>query len=295
MLELGFIGAGTVATALAVRLSERGYRVAAVASRSRGSAEKLASRVGQVEVCDAMGDVARKAELVFITTPDDVIASVAEQVDWPSQIRVLHCSGAHSLDLLKPAIEKGAVAGAFHPLQTFASVDHAVDSIPGSTFGVEAEEPLLSDLMQMGAALEGRCVVLRGSDKVLYHAAAVLACNYMVTLTKLATDLWQSFGVSAAEATEALLPLIQGTVDNLENVGLPDCLTGPVARGDLGTIRKHLLALEARSPELLSVYRELGRQTLPIALAKGSVGEQRAREVEEVLASPPRPARPNVG
>jgi predicted short-subunit dehydrogenase-like oxidoreductase (DUF2520 family) len=126
-------------------------------------------------------------------------------------------------------------------------------------------------------------VVLRGDDKVLYHAAAVIACNYLVTLTKLATDLWQTFGISTEEATQALLPLIQGTVDNLRNIGLPGCLTGPVARGDLGTIRKHLDALEARSPDLLSTYRELGRQTVPIAQAKGGVGEERARELKELF------------
>jgi predicted short-subunit dehydrogenase-like oxidoreductase (DUF2520 family) len=230
-----------------------------------------------------MAEVARRAELVFITTPDDAIASVADQVPWPSGVRVVHCSGAHSLDVLASAADRGALTGAFHPLQTFSGVDQAIRSIPGSTFGVEADEPLLSDLMQIGDALEGRCVVLRGRDKVLYHAAAVVACNYMVTLTKLATDLWQTFGVPAEEATEALLPLIQGTVDNLRNVGLPDCLTGPVARGDLGTIRKHLDALQAASPGLLPAYRELGRQTVPIALAKGSVGRERAREVEQLF------------
>jgi predicted short-subunit dehydrogenase-like oxidoreductase (DUF2520 family) len=119
MLKLGFIGAGTVGSALAVRLREKGYQVVAVASRRRGSAEKLASRVGGCEVCDAVVDVPRRAELIFITTPDDVIVSVAEQVDWPSGVRVLHCSGAHSLDVLKSATEKGALAGAFHPLQTW--------------------------------------------------------------------------------------------------------------------------------------------------------------------------------
>jgi predicted short-subunit dehydrogenase-like oxidoreductase (DUF2520 family) len=105
----------------------------------------------------------------------------------------------------------------------------------------------------------------------------------MVTLTKLATDLWQTFGVSTEEATEALLPLIQGTVDNLKKMGLPNCLTGPVARGDLGTVRKHLNALEAKSPGLGAAYRELGRQTVPIALAKGTVGEETARELNELF------------
>jgi predicted short-subunit dehydrogenase-like oxidoreductase (DUF2520 family) len=106
----------------------------------------------------------------------------------------------------------------------------------------------------------------------------------MVTLVKLATDLWQTFGVSTTEATQALLPLLQGTVNNLGNVGLPDCLTGPIARGDLGTIRKHLAALEARAPALLPTYRELGRQTVPIALAKGRIDEQGAKEMHKLLS-----------
>jgi len=284
MLKVGFIGAGTVGTALAVRLRERGYPVVAAASRSRGSAEKLAARVDGCGVCDTAQEVPGLAELVFITTPDDAIASVADQVDWPSGVRVLHCSGAHSVDILESATNGGAIAGAFHPLQTFASVDHAIGNIPGSTFGVEAEEPLLTELKDMATALEGRAVILKGGDKVLYHAAAVIACNYMVTLAKLATDLWQTFEVPVPEATQALLPLMQGTVNNLNNVGLPKCLTGPVARGDLGTIRKHLDALEAASPELLSAYRELGHHTIPIALAKGTIDEARAVELKNLFA-----------
>ena len=283
MLKIGFIGAGTVGTALAVRLSEKGYPVVAVASRTRASAERLAARVDGCHVSETAQEVPGVAELVFITTPDDAIVTVANQVDWPSGVKVIHCSGAHSLDVLDSATKRGAMPGAFHPLQTFASVDHAIGNIPGSTFGIEADEPLVSDLKEMASALEGRVVVLKGSDKVLYHAAAVMACNYMVTLTKLATDLWQTFGVSTSEATQALLPLMQGTVNNLKNVGLPKCLTGPVARGDLGTIRKHLEALEATSPELLAAYRQLGRYTVPIALAKGTITEERARELKDLF------------
>jgi predicted short-subunit dehydrogenase-like oxidoreductase (DUF2520 family) len=148
---------------------------------------------------------------------------------------------------------------------------------------LEAEEPLLSDLKEMAAALQGRWIELRPGDKVLYHAAAVMACNYMVTLVKLATDLWQTFGVPTSEATRALLPLLRGTVNNIGNVGLPNCLTGPIARGDLGTIRKHLKALEAKAPELAATYRELGRRTVPIALAKGRIDEQRAKELFQLL------------
>jgi predicted short-subunit dehydrogenase-like oxidoreductase (DUF2520 family) len=168
-------------------------------------------------------------------------------------------------------------------LQTFADVDQAVENLPGSTFALEAEEPLLSMLKELIFLLNGNWVELKPGDKVLYHAAAVFACNYLVTLVKLALDLWLDFGVSAKEATRALLPLLTGTINNIDNVGLPDCLTGPVARGDSGTIERHLSALGTRSPSLLTTYKELGLQTIPIALAKGQVNEQKAEEMRALL------------
>jgi predicted short-subunit dehydrogenase-like oxidoreductase (DUF2520 family) len=221
--------------------------------------------------------------MVFITTPDDAIAQVCSQVRWHEGQSVLHCSGAHSVDILEPAKEHGAAVGSFHPLQTFAGVDQAIKNLSGSTFALEAEEPLLSTLKDLVSLLNGSWVELKPGDKVLYHAAAVFACNYLVTLVKLALDLWQDFGVSSKEATKALLPLLRGTISNIDNVGLPNCLTGPIARGDLGTIEKHLSALEVRRPSLISVYKELGLQTVPIALAKGKVDEQRAEEMTRLL------------
>jgi predicted short-subunit dehydrogenase-like oxidoreductase (DUF2520 family) len=283
MHNIGFIGAGTVGTALAVRLREKGYPIAAVASRSLTSAQRLAGMVDNCEVQDSPQAVADAAEMVFITTPDDAIAGVAAQINWYPGQSVIHCSGADSLDILEPATKAGAYVGGFHPLQTFASITYAIENIPGSTFALEAEEPLLSTLKEMAIALDGRWIELKPGDKVIYHAAAVFACNYLVALVKLATDLWQTFGVSTTEATQALLPLLRGTINNLDNVGLPYCLTGPIARGDIGTIRRHLAALEARAPALLPTYRELGRQTIPIALAKGKIDKLRARELQKLL------------
>jgi predicted short-subunit dehydrogenase-like oxidoreductase (DUF2520 family) len=224
------------------------------------------------------------AELVFITTPDDVIAQVCGKVQWRKRQSVLHCSGAHSVDILESARQLGAAVGSFHPLQTFADVDQAVANLPGSTFALEAEEPLLSTLKELTRLLNGNWVRLGSGDKVLYHAAAVFACNYLVTLVKLALDLWKDFGVSSKEATRVLLPLLRGTLNNIDSIGLPDCLTGPVARGDLGTIERHLRALDARSPSLLTTYKELGLQTIPIALAKGKVNEQKAEEMKTLLS-----------
>jgi predicted short-subunit dehydrogenase-like oxidoreductase (DUF2520 family) len=284
MLKTGFIGAGTTGTALAVRLSQKGWPVVAVSSRTLSSAQNLAGLVPNCQVCNTAQGVAEAAELVFITTPDDVIARVCSEVQWQKGQSVLHCSGAHSLDILKAAEKLGATVGSFHPLQTFAGVDQAMENLPGSTFALEAEEPLLSLLKELTHLLNGNWVELKPGDKVLYHAAAVFACNYLVTLVKLALDLWQDFGVSSREATRALLPLLEGTINNIDSIGLPDCLTGPVARGDLGTIERHLSALEDRSPSLLTTYKELGLQTIPIALAKGKVNEQKAEEMKVLLS-----------
>ncbi|MFC1990458.1 Rossmann-like and DUF2520 domain-containing protein, partial [Chloroflexota bacterium] len=267
--KLGFIGAGTVGTALAIRLSNQGYPVVAVSSRSHTSAEKLAQAINGCKAVRSNQEVADAAEFIFITTPDGAIPLVASELKWRPGQSVVHCSGADSTETLEPARKPGAQVGAIHPLQTFASVKQAIDNIPGSTFALEAEEPLLSTLKDMVTALDGTWIELKASDKVIYHAAAVIACNYLVTLVKLATDLWQTFDVPTNQATKALMPLLQGTLNNIDNVGIPQCLTGPIARGDTGTIKKHLDALQKVAPAVLSTYRELGLQTIPVALAKG--------------------------
>jgi len=286
MLKLGFIGAGTVGTALSVRLSNKGYQVIAISSRSQTSARKLAQVVNGCHAFNNNQDVANAAELIFITTPDDAIASVASKIKWHRGQSVVHCSGALSTDILESAKKLGAQVGAFHPLQTFASVKQAIENIPGSTFAVEAEEPLLGTLKDMATALDGHWIELKANDKVAYHAAAVIACNYLVTLVKLATDLWQSFAIPPHQATQALMPLLRGTLNNIDTVGIPQCLTGPIARGDTGTIKKHLDALQKVAPALLSTYQELGLQTIPIALAKGKINQHQAEELQAILKQP---------
>jgi len=286
MLGLGFIGAGTVGTALALRLSDRGYRVVAVSSRSQSSAEKLAQAITGCHAVNDKQAVAEAAELVFVTTPDDAIAPVVSEITWHHGQSVVHCSGADSTEILEPARKQGAQVGAFHPLQTFASVRQAIDNIPGSTFALEAEEPLLTTLKDMAIVLDGQWIELKSSDKVVYHAAAVIACNYLVTLVKLATDLWQTFNIPADQATKALMPLLRGTLNNIDNVGIPQCLTGPIARGDTGTIKKHLDALYEVAPSVLSTYRELGLQTIPVALGKGRINHEQADELQAILSQP---------
>ncbi|MFC1918031.1 Rossmann-like and DUF2520 domain-containing protein, partial [Chloroflexota bacterium] len=284
MSTIGFIGVGTVGTALAVLFSRNGYAVTTVSSRSKTSAEKFVQRITGCQVAANNQQAADHADIIFITTPDDVIATIASEVNWRAGQSVVHCSGAASTDILEPARKAGAQVGSMHPLQTLAGVEQAITNIPGTTFAIEAEEPLLTTLKGIAEALGGTHIELKASDKVLYHAAAVIACNYLVTLVKLATDLWQTFSVPPEQATRALLPLIQGTLNNVANIGVPNCLTGPIARGDTGTIKKHIESLQKTAPEILPAYKELGRQTIPISLAKGKINARQAKELESILA-----------
>lgn len=283
MQKIGFIGVGPVGTAFGVRLSQQGYEVIAVYDVSSVAAQRFAETVTGCQVCETAQDAADMAEFVFITTPDDVIARVAAQVNWHTGQSVIHCSGACSTDVLEPARERAATVGSFHPCQTFASINQAVENLLGSTFAIEAEEPLLSVLKGMANALRGSWLELKAEDKALYHASAAIACNYFYTIVKLAADLWQNFGKSTTEATEAFLPILRGSVSNIANVGLPGCLTGPIARGDLDTIRKHLDALGKRAPTIVGLYKALGMETISIALAKGTIDESVAERLRELL------------
>jgi len=284
---IGFVGAGVVGGALARRLAEAGYPVVAVASRSFGSAVALAAAVPGCAALGSLDDVAAKAEVVFITTPDDAIASVAASTAWRAGQAVVHCSGALSVDVLAPAARAGVRVGSFHPLQTFASLDRALVSLTGTTFVLEGDDlPLLSTLQDMAEALGGRSVLLRSEDKVLYHAAAVLSSNYVVTLLQQAAELWEAFGRTKEEALTALLPLLRGTAANLESLGLPAALTGPVSRGDLITVAKHLEALES-FPDIAAVYRALAEATVPIALAKGRLAPDIAASLIQLLHRQP--------
>ena len=283
MLKLGFIGAGKVGTALAVLLNRKGYTVAAVYDQSHESAERLKALVDTCRVTTTGQQVADASDLTFITTPDAFIESVASRIKWTPGYNVVHCSGADSTAILDKARQQGASVGVFHPLQTFAGLQQAIENIPGTTFAIESEEPLLSKLKEMAVALGGNFIQLKASDKVAYHAAAVFASNYLVTLVKMSSDLWRTFSIPSDQAIKALLPLMRGTLHNIETIGLPQCLTGPIARGDTGTIQKHLNDIVDKTPALLNSYKELGLQTIPIALAKGSIDKKRAREMETLI------------
>ena len=285
MTKLGFIGAGPVGSTFGVRLSEQGYSVVGVADISRAAAERFAKLVPGCRVFQKNQELVDAADLVFITTADDFISKVSSELKWRKGQVAVHCSGASTLQSLEAARQQGAGVGSIHPCQTFAGIEQAIENLPGSTFGIEAEEPVKTTLTEMARALKGDIVYLTSEDKVLYHAAAAIACNYFTTIVKLATGLWENFGKTSADGIKAYMPLLRGTLTNIETVGFPKCLTGPIARGDVATVRRHLAALDKYAPQMLPLYKELGRFTIPIGQDKGSLTDDKAEELRALLKS----------
>jgi predicted short-subunit dehydrogenase-like oxidoreductase (DUF2520 family) len=283
---IAVVGAGKVGSALALLLNRRGYPVAGVASKSITSARRVAEEL-KAPATDKPEEVTAGAGVVFITTPDREIARVAGEIAQkggfrPGQV-VFHTSGAHPADEVSAARRSGALAGSLHPLQSFADVKMAMESLPGSYFALEGDEGALPLAEQIVKDLGGRSFSIAAKDKPLYHAAACIASNYLVSLMHFATGLYGRFGLSRAEAFEALFPLIRGTIKNISQVGPAPALTGPVARGDGPTLAGHLAALQEVGRQELDLYRDLGLYTVMVALEKGSITESQGRDLEEIF------------
>ena len=280
---IGFVGAGVVGGSLAVALWQQGYPVVAAASRTFASAQSLASRVaGCVPLASVQG-AADASDVVFITTSDDAIEPVASGISWRPGQGVVHCSGAASLDVFHQAVRQGAVAGAFHPLQAISSVENGVSSIPGTTFGIEGDGEIRAFLKDTALAIGGRPVFLNAEDKPLYHLSGVMMGGLLTTMAAVVAELWEVFGIERAEGLKALIPMMRQVSYNLESSGLPGAVAGPYARGDVGTVRKHLEALRSRAPHVLPLYRELALAGLPFAIEKGTLKPETAEEIRHLV------------
>ncbi|HEX8035688.1 MAG TPA: DUF2520 domain-containing protein, partial [Ktedonobacterales bacterium] len=198
-------------------------------------------------------------------------------------------------------VARGAHPAALHPLMTFprypidapiAPIAPILERVRGCTWALEAEDAAIAERLEaIVVALDGRIVRLAAADRVPYHISGVLASNFVAALVGAGASLWQGFGVDRAEAMAELLPLLRATVESLADVGLPGALTGPVARGDTGTVAAHLAWLDAHAaadPQiavLRDAYVALARLAIPIARQKGTLSEEAAVRLEELLSS----------
>lgn len=286
--SFAIVGCGRVGTAFAKYLSERGYPVAGVACRTQASAQTLAALVGTSNFSTSPWEITPYADVVFLTTPDGVIEGVCDIISkhngFKQKAVVLHSSGALPSTILSAAKRSGAFVGSLHPLQSFASKSFQKSPFPGIITDIEGDDPAVEMAAQIASDLGANSLSIKTEAKTLFHASAVVASNYLVAVLDLALRLAGEAGVGRKEAWKVLQPLVNGTLSNIDTVGIPEALTGPISRGDVETVARHLESMKEKTPALVPLYKALGVHTITVAVAKGTLNEAPAQAIEQALS-----------
>jgi predicted short-subunit dehydrogenase-like oxidoreductase (DUF2520 family) len=285
--SFAIVGSGKVGTSLGWFLSRRGYPLVGIAGRNRETAEAAARLVGTDVFTDRAWEITPRAEVVFITTPDGAISGTCEELlkndGFKENAVVLHCSGSLPSTILSFG-EKGRYhTGSLHPLQSFAAFKTDWNPFRGIIAAVEGDAEAIAVAREMANDLGATPLEIRTEAKSLYHAAAVVASNYLVSLMDLSLRLMADAGISGKNAIDVLYPLVRGTLSNIEEVGIPEALTGPIARGDVETVTDHLTKMATATPDLIPIYKSLGRHTIKLALDKKTVSQSAAKKLREIL------------
>ncbi|MDY6945710.1 MAG: DUF2520 domain-containing protein [Pseudomonadota bacterium] len=284
--RIGFLGAGRVAQTLAQAFTQAGLPVVAVHSRSRKSAEALHRLTPTAQVMLRPHFVLDACDTIFITVSDDAIAAVCRDLPWHARHRVIHCSGVTEVAALDPARAKGAATAGFHPMQMFANPEVALRTLPGCIVGIEADPPFDAELRALAEAIGCVPFTVAPGVRPIYHASTYYVGPFLIALLNESAQLWQRMGASEAEALKAMVPLLRGTVAAVLDGGLAQGMGGCVARGDVGTVAKHLTALDALSSSTGALYRELARRTVPLGIQRGTLSDERAMQINNTLNLP---------
>jgi predicted short-subunit dehydrogenase-like oxidoreductase (DUF2520 family) len=285
LTHFAIIGLGMVGTAIGFLLRKTGYKVVAIADKSPAALQRARHYSGG-KAFRTPQEAIREAECILITTPDDAIYSTCKEIALCPVIKgkfVFHMSGAGGLDLLEPAKKAGAAVASIHPLQSFSSIDQAIKNIPGSYFGITSDKKSRMTAKNIIRDLGGIPLYISSDQKPLYHAAACVASNYMVSLMNVVESIYQAIGLNEKDAKKAYLPLVYGSLKNIENSGSISSLTGPIARGDFGTIKKHVTAINKNLPQYSSLYSSLGLITVKVAQQKGTLNAGQAKIINAIL------------
>ena len=283
--KFAIIGTGMVGTAIGFLLKKSGYKITFLYDKSPAALKRAVPYTG-ANIALEPRDTLREADYILITTPDDAIASACADIALSPEIKnkfVFHMSGAGGLDLLEPAKKAGAYVASIHPLQSFSSIEQAIRNIPGSYFGITAEKKALLRAKKIVRNLQGIPIVISPDQKPLYHAAACFASNYLVTLMNIVESISKAIGINDKDARQAYLPLVYGSLKNIEKSGSILSLTGPIARGDCSTVQKHIQSFQKTLPQYASVYSELGFLAVKIAQQKGTLSAGQTKKINALL------------
>jgi len=277
------IGAGRVGAVVAAALRAAGHEIVAVAGESDASRHRAAVLLPGVPV-EKPTAVARASDVLLLTVPDDMLDNVVTMLSAAGAIRagqvVVHTSGRHGLAVLTPAVPRGARPIAMHPAMTFTGTAVDLPRLPGCVYGVTAGPADRELAEELVADLGGLPMWVPEGKRTLYHAGLAHGANHLVTLVTQAMELLGAAGAEDPAAT--LRPLLSAALDNALTEG-DAALTGPIVRGDVGTIRGHLAEIAAKAPHTLPAYVAMARATLDRVVTDGRVLPIRAAKIRDVL------------
>ncbi len=322
-LKISIIGAGRLGLALAYNIIKKNnpaISVVSVSSRSDSSlnnAKELLLKPGSNILFTKNNLLAAKASnCIFICTPDDQIENAcmgifkedknaerknsgclsgnfiqkneAGLADFnPENMVVIHFSGSKKTDILISAEKKGASVACMHPLKSFASVLESAETLNNTLYGITynpADKRIKKTIDILTDFLKGRTIFVDNDKKTLYHACACIASNYLVSLMDFAVSVGEEIGLDPGIFLSGILNLSEGTMANIKKFGTKKSLTGPVARGDLGTIEEHVKSLKSlKSGQFMEIYGVMGKKTAKIAYENKWIDDKTYQKLLDIL------------
>lgn len=264
--RIGFIGAGKAGVSLAAYFHTKGLKISGFSSLSIESAQ-AAAEITSSTAFQKNSNLIYSSEIIFISTPDSAIADVWQSIMKHSlkEKIICHLSGSLSSDVFCGIEGVGALGYSIHPMFTFCSKKGDFDGIQEACFSVEGPEERIDDIKKIFERTGNRVFTIDKNLKTLYHAANVMASNFVTALLSIAVESFEKCSVSKEDSVAALLPLIRGNIENLAKKGFLDSLTGPAERNDISTIVNHLRVLKE---EEKLIYNLLTKKLVRISKLK---------------------------
>ena len=299
--KICIIGAGRVGTTFAAALlntNAPGLKLTSISPGSEQSLKRALKILGEkasiIDFFSNNADCAKNADCILISTPDDIIEKVALEIvgSDPGRIKgklFIHFSGAKSLKALAAVVEAGGFTASIHPIKSFASIENSIATLAGTIYGVtypENKDKAIKEYIDFFiASLGGKIIEVDDNKKTMYHAAACVASNYLVSLINYAVKIHESIGIKPEDSLNGLTGLIEGTVANIKTLGTQKSLTGPIARGDTGTVKDHIdeFKLFMKQGEE-KIYKVMGAETAKIAFGNGWIKKETLEEFLRIFS-----------
>ncbi len=299
--KICIIGAGRVGTTFAAAIlnaNTTGLKLTAISPGSEKSLKRavkiLGEKAGSVDFFNNNADCAKFADCILISTPDDAIEKVAAEIvnSDPGIVKgkiFIHFSGAKSLKVFAAVAKAGGYTASIHPIKSFASIENSISTLPGTIYGVtypENKDKTTKEYINFFiASLGGKIIEVDDNKKSMYHAAACVASNYLVSLINYAVKIHESIGIKPEDSLNGLAGLIEGTVANIKNLGPQKALTGPIARGDTGTVKGHINEFKLfMKPGEENIYKVMGAETAKIAFGNGWIKKETLKEFLKIFS-----------